>query len=157
VGAVRKYLSGQGASEYLIILAVVLVVALVAIALLGAFPALGGDARLTETRQYWNSQHPFAIIGYNQVGANMTLTLKNTDANLLTITNVTVGNITGNFPSGLMFNGGATKTISLTDFRNCSAGDYDFFTYNVVIYYNTSYLSNSFIGSKPLVGTCNIQ
>ena len=153
----RRYLSGQGASEYLIILAVVLVVALVAIGLLGAFPALGGDARLTETQQYWNSQHPFSITSYSQWGSNMTITLKNTDSNILTVTNVTVGGITDNFSLGLMFNAGASKTISFGGFRNCSAGDYDTFQYNVVIYYNTTYLSNSFIGNKPLFGPCNIR
>lgn len=153
----RKYISGQGASEYLIILAVVLIVALVAIALLGAFPAMGGDARITETRQYWNSQRPFSILSYAQSGATLTLTLRNTDSNLLTITNVTVGNVTGAYPSGLTFNGGAAKTISLSPFRNCSAGDYDFFEYNVVIRYNSTYLSNSFIGVKPLIGACNVQ
>lgn len=153
----RKYISGQGASEYLIILAVVLIVALVAIALLGAFPALGGDTRITETRQYWNSQHPFAILSYAQTGADLTLTLRNTDSNLLTINNITIGNVTGTYPLGLMFNGGAAKTVTLSSFRNCSAGDYDFFEYGVVIHYSSAYLSNSFIGAKPIIGSCNIQ
>lgn len=153
----RKYLSGQGASEYLIILAVVLLVALVAIALLGAFPSVGGDARMSETRQYWSSQAPFSILDYNQYGASMSLTLKNTGNDLLAITNLTIGNVTGNYPLGLMFSPGAQKTVTLTNFRNCSAGDYDYIQYNVVITYNTTYLSTTQIGNKPLIGPCNVQ
>ncbi len=153
----RKYLSGQGASEYLIILAVVLIVALVAIALLGAFPSFGGDARMSETKQYWSSQTPFSILSYNQYGSNMSITLKNVATDLLTITNISIGNVTANYPSGISFNAGAEKTVTISGFRNCSAVDYDFFQYNVVIYYNSSYLANTFNGNKPLIGACNIQ
>ncbi len=152
----RKYLSGQGASEYLIILAVVLIVVLVAIALLGAFPSIGGDARMSETKQYWSSTSPFSILVYNQYGANMSLTLKNSATELLIINNITIGNVTANYPLGITFNAGAEKTVTLSGFRNCSAVDYDFFQYNVVIVYNTTYLPNSFTGSKPLIGSCNV-
>ena len=44
---------GQGASEYLILLAVVLIVSMVAIALLGGFMGLGTSATETEGKQYW--------------------------------------------------------------------------------------------------------
>lgn len=52
---------GQGATEYLVLLAVVLVIALVGIALLGFFPGTASDAQETESRLYWQSASPIAI------------------------------------------------------------------------------------------------
>ena len=43
---------GQGATEYLVLLAVVLIVAMVAIALLGFFPGLSYDAKKSEADSY---------------------------------------------------------------------------------------------------------
>ncbi|MEM2138019.1 MAG: hypothetical protein QW568_02935 [Candidatus Anstonellaceae archaeon] len=51
----------QGATEYLVLLAVVLVVALVSIALLGWFPGTAADTQLTESEIYWRSAYPIAV------------------------------------------------------------------------------------------------
>ena len=51
----------QGATEYLVLLAVVLVIALVAIALLGFFPGTATDAQATNSKAYWESATPVAI------------------------------------------------------------------------------------------------
>jgi len=55
-------LKGQGATEYLVLLAVVLIVALVSVALLGFFPGMASDAQLTQSKAYWASEQPIAII-----------------------------------------------------------------------------------------------
>ena len=52
---------GQGATEYLVLLAVVLIVALVSVALLGFFPGMASDARETQSKMYWQSANPIAI------------------------------------------------------------------------------------------------
>lgn len=52
----------QGATEYLVLLAVVLVIALVGIALLGFFPGTASDAQLQESRIYWQSASPIAVM-----------------------------------------------------------------------------------------------
>ena len=150
-----KYLSGQGASEYLIILAVVLIVAMVAIALLGAFPAFGGDARMSETTQYWSSQHPFSILQWNQVNSSFQVSILNTDTGRLILTNITVGNSTYSPAGGITFNSGAQKTVTIPGLPTCTVGQYDYFEYNVTIGYNTSYISNNQPGAKPLIGPCN--
>lgn len=54
-------MKGQGATEYLVLLAVVLVIALVGIALLGFFPGTANDAQLAESEIYWESANPIAI------------------------------------------------------------------------------------------------
>jgi len=52
----------QGATEYLVLLAVVLIVALVSVALLGFFPGIGKDAQVTQSEIYWKSASPIAIV-----------------------------------------------------------------------------------------------
>jgi len=55
-------LRAQGATEYLVLLAVVLVIALVAIALLGFFPGMSKDAKTAQTQMYWQTATPIAIV-----------------------------------------------------------------------------------------------
>jgi len=57
-----KMLSAQGATEYLVLLAVVLIVALVSVALLGFFPGMASDAQRTQSEMYWESASPIAIV-----------------------------------------------------------------------------------------------
>ena len=149
----RRNPLGQGASEYLIILAVVLIVALVAIALLGAFPSFGGGARETEVKQYWSSTHPFSILDYNQQADTMTISLKNVNADRLTLTNISVDNASNATP--IVFNGGAIKTISVSGLTACNATSYDYFQYdNISIAYSSNYIASKFTGAKPLIGPC---
>jgi len=54
-------LLGQGATEYLVLLAVVLIVALVSVALLGFFPGMASDAQRQQSEMYWRSASPIAI------------------------------------------------------------------------------------------------
>ncbi|MFA6328007.1 MAG: hypothetical protein WCY41_01030 [Candidatus Micrarchaeia archaeon] len=57
-----SYYRGQGATEYLVLLAVVLIVALVSVALLGFFPGMASDAQITQSQIYWRSATPIAIV-----------------------------------------------------------------------------------------------
>ena len=59
----RRYMAAkaQGATEYLVLLAVVLIVALVSVALLGFFPGMASDAQRTQSEIYWRSASPIAI------------------------------------------------------------------------------------------------
>ena len=77
---------GQGATEYLVLLAVVLIIALVSIALLGFFPGIASDAKITQSKSYWSSQTPFAIVenavtgGASGTFVNGSIILRNNDA-----------------------------------------------------------------------------
>jgi len=91
---------GQGAAEYLVLLAVVLIVALVSVALLGFFPSMASDAQLTQSQTYWQSATPIAILetGARHVchsSANYTypyLRIRNTGNYPITITKIWAGN-----------------------------------------------------------------
>ena len=87
----RKF--GQGATEYLVLLAVVLIVALVSVALLGFFPGMASDAQMTQSRAYWQSAQPISIM---ENGAKLSsggdtylyLRLRNTGAYPIRLTGV---------------------------------------------------------------------
>ncbi len=61
-GTIYCSLVGQGATEYLVLLAVVLIVALVSVALLGFFPGMASDAQITQSQMYWKSAQPVSIV-----------------------------------------------------------------------------------------------
>jgi len=55
-------MKAQGATEYLVLLAVVLIIALVSVALLGFFPGMASDMQITQSQIYWRSASPIAVI-----------------------------------------------------------------------------------------------
>jgi hypothetical protein len=59
---VVNHLSGQGATEYLVLLAVVLIVALVAISFLGGFPGISSEALFKQSNAYWSGAGPVSVV-----------------------------------------------------------------------------------------------
>jgi hypothetical protein len=57
-------IKAQGSTEYLVLLAVVLIIALVSLALLSFFPGTSLDAKLTQSKMYWSSANPIAIVDW---------------------------------------------------------------------------------------------
>jgi len=62
-----RTMRAQGATEYLVLLAVVLIVALVSVALLGFFPGMASDAQMTQSKAYWSSASPISIVEMDAV------------------------------------------------------------------------------------------
>jgi len=96
---IMAFLRAQGATEYLVLLAVVLIVALVSVALLGFMPGMASDAQITQSQTYWQSATPIAIIetgarGFFGLGGHTVLYLRiqNTGPYKITITKVLAGN-----------------------------------------------------------------
>jgi len=153
---------GQGSSEYLIVLAVVLVVSLVTIVLVGGFPAMGGDARKAESSQYWiGSAKPFSITEQTQINDTVFITLLNTESTRFVLRNITL--TTGNrtfspldMPTdGFTMGGGVRKTITISNMTRCNETSYDEYEYDVHITYDTSDIAGkSEYGSKPIIGKC---
>jgi len=96
------HLRGQGATEYLVMLGMVLLIAMVAIAMLGFFPGTAGDAQETQSKIYWQSASPIAItessgISWSWVNASYTilyLRIRNTGNYPITIIRVLGANQT---------------------------------------------------------------
>ncbi|MCX8197513.1 MAG: hypothetical protein N3G80_04335 [Candidatus Micrarchaeota archaeon] len=143
---------GQGATEYLVLLAVVLIIALVSIALLGFFPGLASDAKITQSNTYWRGEAmPFSIIEHSfDSSGNGSIVITNRDASgTLTITNITVGNATYSTPTVLA--PGDQKVIPLSGAGSGSAGGtYEF---DVKISYTSiGGLPKTQTGKYPLIG-----
>ena len=127
---------GQGATEYLVLLAVVLIVALVSVALLGFFPGMAADARIAQSSSYWRGQaRPFAILDNACTAAgSCTVVLQNMEAlGPYTITNLQIAN--GSNGTSTSFSGGETKTMIVPNsVTGTSGAAYDL---NVTITYTT--------------------
>lgn len=90
-----RKMRGQGATEYLMVFGAVLLIALVAVVMMGFFPALSADAQIAASSQYWrNEAEPFAIVEHTiSTGGNGSVLIQNADGRRkLTLINVTIGN-----------------------------------------------------------------
>lgn len=87
----KLFKKGQTATEYLIILAVVIIIALIVIGALGGIPGIGRGATSRASASYWNSADvaitSYAITESDAVTLNMRNNLKNT----IILNNITVG------------------------------------------------------------------
>jgi len=147
-------IKGQGATEYLVLLGAVLIVALVALALLGFFPGLSSDAKIQQSQAYWTGEaQPFAIVDYGiSNDGNATLVLQNKKADgAYNLTAVKVGSVTAT-PNAVVGSGSAyTVTINNAGLAGTGAGTlYDF---KMEITYNSpSGIAGTQAGTKNLVG-----
>jgi len=129
-------LLAQGATEYLVLLAVVLIVALVSVALLGFFPGMASDAQITQSQAYWQSATPIAIVESGaKVHASEDITypylrLRNTGAYPIRITGVigaTGGKTTQFWGSGC----GLSSTSNISDHFYLGPGEERYFGWAV--------------------------
>lgn len=146
---------GQVSTEYLVILAVVLVVALIVVYLVGGFSGLGAGALETASKNYWGSTSPFAITTFKVSGTTMELELTNNDLETLGVTDVSVGGLTI-YSTAKNFTSGQKAVITGTLGTTCGAAGTPFSYDNVVITYNKGAVSAiKQTGTKPLVGKCS--
>lgn len=149
-------MKGQVSTEYLVILAVVLVVALVVVYLVGGFSGLGAGSLETQSKSYWGSTSPFAVTTVRASGNTLDLQMVNNDLELLTLTEVTIdGNsvYTGNNT----FTSGESKVVNTNvAFLPCGAAGVPFTYDNVVITYTKGGIAGiRQSGNKPIVGKCS--
>jgi len=148
---------GQGATEYLVLLAVVLIVALVAIALLGFFPQLGGTAKVTQSKSYWQGAEPLAITSYKITNANVALVVQNNGQEKLNVTNISLDG-TNIIATSYSIASGKKLTITGTVFPagTCSGGVGDNFQFqNVTLTYNTPSFNAVAQSGQPFIGQCS--
>ena len=151
---------GQGATEYLVLLAVVLIIALVSIALLGFFPGLASDAKITQSQSYWNGEaSPFRIIesSVSASGGTAQIVLQNVQASGTYV----LGNISLTGTNGsqsavspiMSFGSGETKNITISGGQAIAGTSGSIYDFAVVIKYTSSNGINSTqTGAKNLVG-----
>jgi len=124
-------MKAQGATEYLVLLAVVLIVALVSVALLGFFPGMASDAQITQSQTYWKGAQPISIIETGAISTNWNsasapyLRLRNSGAYPIRITWVLAEN--GKKISKYYYNGG-NGVGNITDVFYMAPGEEKYFS-----------------------------
>jgi len=126
----------QGATEYLVLLAIVLIVALVSVALLGFFPGMATDSQMAQSKAYWQSASPIAIVESDAMnldnpfrGSNFTtpyLLVRNTGPYKITITKV----IAGNQSIGSVWSGGWSPNAPISAYFTLAPGEETYFGSN---------------------------
>ncbi|MFH0961966.1 MAG: hypothetical protein V1820_04750 [archaeon] len=155
----------QSSTEYLVILAVVVIIALAVVGVLGGFPTLTKGVSTKDSLAYWQSGEVGVEKPYLSTSTNSTLVLRNNQNFGITITGVFFNNApaqngtNSNLPATL--SPGQTVTVLMTanSTNPCigtTAGSATFSPIVKLTYYDTSANANTyqFTGAKPLVGTC---
>jgi len=122
-------MKAQGATEYLVLLAVVLIVALVSVALLGFFPGMASDAQMTQSKTYWSSANPISITewdarmytgdGPNYYSSGAYLRLRNSGMYRVQITKIIAGS---NSISQIYYNP-THSIVTLSSFADMAPGE----------------------------------
>lgn len=145
---------GQGATEYLIILAIVIVIALIVVGVLGGIPGIGGNSKQQASKVYWETAE-IGIVDYYDTASGDTLSMKikNTQSDTITIDSVTISGDADNTNTTLAPGEEATYSVS----KPCAnAGDS--FEYDVSIDYYNQGAGNTrftFAGTQKLIGSCS--
>lgn len=146
---------GQVSTEYLVILAVVLIVALVVIGLLGWFPGVGGGTLETQSKSYWAGKTPLSITAYKISGTSAELSVKNMLAEQVVLTGIAFSGSDLTM-SNTTFNAGEEKKITATLGTTCGTTGTPFTYSNVTLTYNQGEISAlKETGDKPLIGKCS--
>ena len=148
-------LKGQGTTEYLIILAVVIVIALVVAGVLGFFPGFAAGISEQESKAYWQSTSPLALSDWKveSTAANARFTLRNNTIDKLQVTEITVnGAAIGAVDQNIA--AGASATISGATGISCTSGSS--YQYEVSVAYDVvgGISGKTLRGLKPIIGTC---
>jgi len=142
----------QAAIEYLIILAVVVVIALIVIGVIGGFPGMTRGISERESASYWATAD-IGITRYFVNGTLAQLVVRNNKIFQINLTSLTFDASGTMTPTSLIVSPGASTQVNVT--TSCGTAGSSF-SKNVRMYYiDPTYGTNySFTGEKPLVGSC---
>ena len=158
---------GQGATEYLVILGAVLLVALAVMSVSGQATPSSASIKEQQSSAYWSGTYPISISVLKLTSDTLSLKLVNRESQKIRITSIQVGNSSGLFStiySGtIILNAGEEFTLNDVDVysfdgnpcRGLAAGK-AFEVAQLVFSYDTaSSLTNlTQAGTKPFVGKC---
>ncbi len=149
------FMKGQGSTEYLVILAVVLVVALIVIGLLGQFTGFGTAGLEQQSQAYWQGTSPFSIQNIKVSGSSVQMDVKNQLTQRLNLTNVSFDGVDIGAGSQY-FAPGQTATVSGTIAGfTCTADQPYEFTKVIFTYSQGSINGLTQMGDKSIVGKCS--
>jgi hypothetical protein len=147
----------QAATEYLIILAVVIIIALIVVGVLGGIPGIGTGARSRASASYWQTAD-IAIPSFAAFAASddLNVSIRNNLRNRITLTSVSVGGGTQACSETSLAPGQTTKCSDDDGAVSCS-GEGDAFSFSVSVSYTdtTTGGTHTFTGDgNQLDGRC---
>lgn len=150
---------GDATLEYLIILAIMVIIALIISAFMGWLPGFAGSLKEHQSSMFWSSAYPLKITNYEISTSDMEISIQNignSSVQLIGITTSTATN-TSLSPTGIaaQLTAGQISRFTVTGI-NCSSSGVKYELYNFSIYYSVmNENSNSTeTSSNPLFGTC---
>ncbi|MFH1255977.1 MAG: hypothetical protein V1494_01660 [Candidatus Diapherotrites archaeon] len=150
---------GQGTTEYLIILAVVIVIALVVVGVLGFLPGMGTGVTESQSKAYWASQSPLAVTDWQITGTagDATIVLRNQSSSKITVTGMHFHNGTTQYASTVTsttYSAGEEKAIPFIGSQPvCTSGQSYSLDFNIT--YSTPNISGKTEGGTvDLIGSC---
>ena len=146
---------GQVSTEYLVILAVVLVVALIVVALVGGMSPVSTGVSESQSKNYWLSVAPVSISGWKYSGTSLELTLQNMGGQKVTITSIDIAGVSPAYNGNASLAVGETKTVTATGLPSCTTGS-SFELQNISIKYGMGTVTGLLQkGDKAMVGKCS--
>jgi len=144
----------QAATEYLIILAVVVIIALIVIGVLGGFPGMTRGISERDSASYWSGAD-IGVTRYNiPVSGNATLVFRNNKNFQVKLQNITIGSTTFTLSDTTVAPGASAAFSNVTVTCGGTAGS----TYSLdtsITYKDAQYSTlYTITGEKPLVGMC---
>ena len=157
-------LKGQGATEYLVLFAVVLIIAMVVIALLGFFPSVGTGGKQSASDSYWQSARPIEVTSHSATALGvLTLNMQNAETSAVKVTGICFG--TGAGAANMVYCTGAAYTMGVgesTSYTNATAAipatnrctSASSYEYYLSFNYTENTNTYAFYGVKPIIGKC---
>jgi len=146
---------GQVSTEYLVILAIVLVVALVVVYLVGGFAGMGVGTMETQSMQAWGTAAPFSITILKQSGTSLEMELQNNDVETLTLTDISMDGASV-YSTNTTFTSGEKRVITVTTATTCGPVGTSFSHEDVRLTYDKgSIRGKTEVGTRPLIGKCS--
>ena len=155
---VGDYMKGQGSTEYLVVFAAVLIVALIVVYVLNSFGQIGQSTARTSSEVSWQNERPVGITKWDPVGPNVTFRFKNNGARKIYIKNITLDTEAPTSALNLKLTSGSEKEQTVT-FGNdiCSSTESgETKEYDVKIKYTVGSGTHEYteVGSVPMKIIC---
>ncbi|GEM_PF-1415522 len=153
-------MKGQGSTEYIVVIAIVLGIVMVTFSILGFFSGFSQDARIEESQSYWSkAARPFALVDwkYQPSPSKLYLIVQNKAGSQLNLSAIAFSSrdISMSLDSGLptQLQPGAMATVAYSPSKPCEGGKaYEF---DLSLNYTTqSVISLSQLGVKPFIVRC---
>ena len=148
-------MKGQVSTEYLIILAVVLVIALVVVYLVSQSTGLAGGVIESQSQAYWKEVSPLAVNQFSAAGTTLSLEMINNAQETVTLTSLSGTGIT-TYAVSTAFAPGQTRVLSVTLAASCGTTGTSYSYGNITVVYSQGLIAGkTYVGQKPFAGKCS--